>query len=139
MRNTGNVTLTGPITVTDDKTTVTCPPTATLAPNATVTCSATYTATPSDEAAGRVTNHAAAGATFGGDRRDVAVRVVTVWWANDPPVAHDDTATTDEDTPVDIDVLANDDDPDGTLDPTSVAITGLPAHGTRQRSTRPPA
>ncbi|HEY6569178.1 MAG TPA: Ig-like domain-containing protein, partial [Candidatus Limnocylindrales bacterium] len=33
-------------------------------------------------------------------------------------------------TPVDIDVLDNDDDPDGTLDPASVAITGLPNHGT---------
>ncbi len=30
-----------------------------------------------------------------------------------PPVATDDTATTDEDTPVDIDVLANDIDPEG--------------------------
>jgi hypothetical protein len=30
-----------------------------------------------------------------------------------PPVAGDDTATTDEDTPVTIDVLANDYDPEG--------------------------
>ncbi len=32
---------------------------------------------------------------------------------NPPPVATDDTATTPEDTPVNIDVLANDNDPDG--------------------------
>ena len=39
--------------------------------------------------------------------------------ANTPPQAVDDAATTLEDTPVDIDVLANDSDPDG--DPLSVA------------------
>lgn len=33
--------------------------------------------------------------------------------ANDPPVAQDDEATTDEDEAKDIDVLANDTDPDG--------------------------
>ena len=32
---------------------------------------------------------------------------------NDPPVAGDDTASTDEDTPVTITVLGNDSDPDG--------------------------
>ena len=37
------------------------------------------------------------------------------------PIANDDTATTDEDTPVDINVLANDSDPDGdTLNVVSV-------------------
>lgn len=35
---------------------------------------------------------------------------------NLPPVAQDDTAVTNEDTPVDIDVLANDGDPDGDND-----------------------
>ncbi|MFA5621374.1 MAG: Ig-like domain-containing protein, partial [Thermovirgaceae bacterium] len=34
-------------------------------------------------------------------------------WANRPPVANPDTAETDEDIPVIIDVLANDTDPDG--------------------------
>jgi len=38
---------------------------------------------------------------------------------SDPPVANDDTATTDEDTAVTINVLGNDTDPDG--DPLSVA------------------
>ncbi|MGH1459803.1 MAG: Ig-like domain-containing protein, partial [Paracoccaceae bacterium] len=37
---------------------------------------------------------------------------------NDPPVAEDDAATTDEDTPVTIDVLGNDTDVDG--DPLTV-------------------
>ncbi|MEX3015135.1 cadherin-like domain-containing protein [Gymnodinialimonas hymeniacidonis] len=39
--------------------------------------------------------------------------VVSVGAVNDGPVAEDDTATTDEDTPVTIDVLGNDSDPDG--------------------------
>lgn len=39
---------------------------------------------------------------------------------NDPPVAQDDKAITAIDTPVTITVLANDNDPDGSLDETSV-------------------
>jgi extracellular elastinolytic metalloproteinase len=46
------------------------------------------------------------------------------------PVAADDSASTNEDTPVVIPVLANDADPDGTPDPTTVTITAGPAHGT---------
>src|SRR5207253_2641622 len=49
---------------------------------------------------------------------------------NDAPVVNADTATTPEDTPVAIDVLANDVDVDGNLDRTSVTITAAPAHGT---------
>src|SRR5262249_55937373 len=45
------------------------------------------------------------------------------------PLALDDSATTNEDTPVPINVLANDTDPDGTLDVASVAIVSGPAHG----------
>jgi hypothetical protein len=44
---------------------------------------------------------------------------ITVSSANDPPVANDDSENTPEDTPVTIDVAANDADPDGNLDPTS--------------------
>jgi subtilisin-like proprotein convertase family protein len=47
---------------------------------------------------------------------------------NDPPVAEDDTATTDEDTVVDIDVLANDTDADG--DPLTVDSFTQGANGT---------
>ena len=43
--------------------------------------------------------------------------------ANEPPVAVDDAATTDEDTPVTLDLLANDSDPDGD-DLTVVLVDG---------------
>ena len=52
-------------------------------------------------------------------------------WAmplNNSPVAADDTATTNEDTPVDIDVLANDTDADG--DTLTITITNVPTNGT---------
>jgi hypothetical protein len=45
-----------------------------------------------------------------------------------PPVAADDSATTVEDTPVTIDVLANDSDPNG--DPLTVTAVTAPANGT---------
>lgn len=48
----------------------------------------------------------------------------------DLPVANDDTALTAEDTPVVIDVVANDTDVDGDLDPTSVTISTPPGAGT---------
>jgi hypothetical protein len=52
---------------------------------------------------------------------------------NSPPLAGDDSASTDEDTTVTIDVAANDSDPDGNLDRTSanVACAGCttPANG----------
>jgi hypothetical protein len=60
---------------------------------------------------------------------DAATVSLTVTAANDPPVANDDTATTAEDTPVTIDVLANDFDVDGNLDPTTVTILSPPANG----------
>ena len=44
---------------------------------------------------------------------------------NDPPVANDDSANTDEDNPVDIDVVGNDVDSDGVIDPTTVVILSL--------------
>jgi cysteine-rich repeat protein len=49
---------------------------------------------------------------------------------NNPPIAVDDFETTDQDTPVEVDVLANDSDPDGNLDPTSVVVTSPPSNGT---------
>jgi len=56
-------------------------------------------------------------------------------WAASPrapdalPVAVDDQGSTLEDTPTTIDVLANDSDPDGNLDPTSVTIVSGAANG----------
>jgi CshA-type fibril repeat protein len=46
---------------------------------------------------------------------DQATITVVVGAGNTPPVALDDTATTPEDTPVTITILANDSDPDGSL------------------------
>jgi hypothetical protein len=49
---------------------------------------------------------------------------------NVPPVAVDDSATTAQDTLVNVDVLANDSDPNG--DPLSVASVSDPPHGTAE-------
>lgn len=49
---------------------------------------------------------------------------------NDPPIAEDDTASTQEDIPVDIDVLANDSDPDPSDLALTVQIHTVPLHGT---------
>ena len=46
------------------------------------------------------------------------------------PVAHDDNATAAEDSVVVVNVLANDEDPDGDLDPSSVEVIAGPDHGT---------
>ncbi|MGE0443785.1 MAG: Ig-like domain-containing protein, partial [Vicinamibacterales bacterium] len=61
------------------------------------------------------------------DDRATATVTVTVTPVNDPPVAVDDTATTPEDTPLDIDVRANDSDPDD--DSLSVTAVTQPASG----------
>lgn len=47
-----------------------------------------------------------------------------------PPVANDDTATTEQDTSVIINVLTNDTDPDNNLDPATITVTQNPQHGT---------
>ncbi len=49
--------------------------------------------------------------------------------ANQPPVANDDDATTTRNTSVTINVLANDSDPDGSIDPATVAVS-QPGKGT---------
>jgi len=55
---------------------------------------------------------------------------VTVNPVNDAPLAEDDTVTTDEDTPITIDVLSNDDDVDG--DALTITSVSNPASGTAQ-------
>ena len=57
-----------------------------------------------------------------------ATAALTVTVVNGTPVAQPDTATTPEDTPVAVDVTANDADPDG--DALTVAVVTPPAHGT---------
>ncbi|UCG58406.1 MAG: tandem-95 repeat protein [Phycisphaerales bacterium] len=58
---------------------------------------------------------------------DTATVTITVNPVNDPPVANPDWATTPEDTPVYIDVLANDTDPDG--DPLTIVNVTQPQYG----------
>src|SRR5206468_1054050 len=59
---------------------------------------------------------------------NVATVSITIAAVNDAPVAGNDTATTAEDTPVTIGVLANDSDADG--DPLTITATTPAAHGT---------
>jgi large repetitive protein len=63
---------------------------------------------------------------------DTATVTLTVTPVNDPPTANDDMDATALVSPVAIDVLANDTDPEGaeTLDLASVTITDGPANGT---------
>jgi hypothetical protein len=46
-----------------------------------------------------------------------------------PPIANPDRATTPQDTPVAIDVLRNDQDPDALLDPSTLRVVDDPQHG----------
>ena len=57
-----------------------------------------------------------------------ATVTITVTAVNDPPVALDDTSSTDEDTAVDINVISNDTDVDG--DTLSVTQVATPSNGT---------
>jgi large repetitive protein len=63
---------------------------------------------------------------------DTATVEIPVAAANDAPIASDDLVTTDGGSPIRIDVLANDEDPEGGegLDPSSVEVTKNPARGT---------
>ncbi len=56
----------------------------------------------------------------------VIVKAVTT--PNTTPIAQDDTVTTDQDTPVTLNTLANDFDPDG--DTLTISTIGNPSHGT---------
>jgi uncharacterized repeat protein (TIGR01451 family) len=66
-----------------------------------------------------------------GGLTDTAVSTITL--INSRPVATDDLAFTPEETAVDIDVLANDDDIDN--DPITITIVGAPSHGTAVTAT----
>ena len=58
---------------------------------------------------------------------DTGTVTVTIGSVNDGPVAVDDSASTDEDTAVTVDVLVNDSDPES--DSLSVTSVGIPSHG----------
>lgn len=64
-----------------------------------------------------------------GQVSNTATVMVNVTGVNDLPEAADDSATTDEDTAVAVDVLANDSDIDGTVDATTVIIMTNPQNG----------
>ena len=65
-----------------------------------------------------------------GTASDSATLTVTVTGLNDPPVANDDTNSTDENTPVSGNVLANDTDVDGETLTVTNAATFIGAYGT---------
>jgi VCBS repeat-containing protein len=69
-------------------------------------------------------------ANDGTNDSNVATVNITVKTVNDRPVANDDAATTNGNTPATIDVLANDSDIDGALDPASFTIQSAASHGT---------
>ena len=54
--------------------------------------------------------------------------VVTIL-VNEPPTAVDDVLLTDQNTPASIEILANDSDSDGQIEPGSVLVVSPPAHG----------
>ncbi len=70
-----------------------------------------------------------------GSTSNEATVTISVADVNDPPTANDESVGTDEDTAVTIDVLANDTDSDGTLDPSTVTVTGGPSHGSTSVNT----
>ncbi|MBX2999576.1 MAG: tandem-95 repeat protein [Caldilineaceae bacterium] len=63
-----------------------------------------------------------------GELSDSDTFLLTVNNVNRGPVANHDSATTDEETPVTVDLLANDSDPDG--DALSLSALGTPVYGT---------
>ena len=65
-----------------------------------------------------------------GATSNAATVTITVTAVNDDPLANDDTATTDEDAAIVIDLAANDSDVDGTIDGTSFTLVTAPTLGT---------
>jgi uncharacterized repeat protein (TIGR01451 family) len=80
----------------------------------------------------RVCDSGADGTPGTGDDACSAPAVVSVEVAaiNDPPLAVNDAASTNQATPVTVQVLANDSDIDSALDPSTVTVVGGPANGT---------
>jgi predicted secreted Zn-dependent protease len=94
-----------------------------LTPEVGTTC---FTYTPNDEYNGQDT---VCIVTCAGTVCDTTIIIITVTPVNDPPVAVDDSETTPQDTPVDIDVTDNDFDIDGVIDPTTVSEVNAPSNG----------
>ena len=68
---------------------------------------------------------------FNGGNATATVTIL-VFLDNVPPVANDDAETTPEDADIDIDLVANDNDVDGTIDAGTVTITQAPVNGNLQ-------
>jgi len=66
----------------------------------------------------------------GGATSNVATVNLTINDVNDPPVAVDDSSSTDEDTAITFNITDNDTDLDGTIDATSVSIVSGTSNGT---------
>ncbi|MCI0575506.1 MAG: tandem-95 repeat protein [Chloroflexi bacterium] len=98
---------------------------AVLNPNGAVTYTPDADFNSTDSASG--TDNFTYTITDGQGQAATATVLVTVTPVNDPPVAADDAATTNEDTPVAISVLANDHDVDG--DPLAITAVTTPTHG----------
>jgi hypothetical protein len=64
------------------------------------------------------------------DTATVAIAVIEVVPVNHPPVAADDTVSSDEDISLNINAVANDSDVDGNLNPSSTAVVSAPSNGT---------
>src|SRR4051794_4515739 len=61
---------------------------------------------------------------------DTGTLAQAVTLTDSPPAANNDTAVTNENTPVAVNVTANDTDPNNNLDPTTVRVATGPANGT---------
>ena len=69
-------------------------------------------------------------ATDNFDEQVEATVTITVNPVNELPVASDDSPSVEEDTPKNVNLVANDnDDADGTIDPSTIQIVSQPAHG----------
>ncbi len=72
------------------------------------------------------------GAPSGSDNGTYTGSAYVFRFENEPPLAANDYAAMLVDNPALIDVAANDTDPDGNLDPASVALISSPAHGSAE-------
>lgn len=90
----------------------------------------TYTNTSDDPTDGAGNERTITVSASDGTSTATATATVSVNSDNDAPFADDDNATTDEEAPVDINILDGDSDPDSPIDPTSIVVTGDPQFGT---------
>jgi hypothetical protein len=67
-----------------------------------------------------------------GNTSEFARTVAITGATNLSPIVQDDDAVTAQATPVTIDILANDEDPDGDLDPATAVVTSGPSNGTTE-------